>query len=69
MLEMLAREERQMMCNLCQYLSGEELTCRRIAKSCNDGTQAQAEWAKTAQVLFERRREHILICKECCKSQ
>lgn len=58
-----------MKCNHERYLEENELVCRRIAKSCNDGTQAQAEWARTAQMLFERRREHLLICKECDRSQ
>jgi hypothetical protein len=45
----------------------QELTCRRIAKSCNEGTQAQEEWLKTASTLLERRREHIVVCKKCSK--
>ena len=54
-----------MSCNLEQYLESEELSCRRIAKSCNEGTQGRQEWLKTAEILLARRREHILICKKC----
>ena len=54
-----------MMCNLYQYLQGEELTCRRIAKSCNEGTQCAEEWLKTAEAILARRREHITVCREC----
>lgn len=54
-----------MACNLEKYLEGEELSCRRIARSANDGTQAQKEWLKTAEVLLERRREHVQVCKKC----
>jgi hypothetical protein len=56
-----------MKCNHEKYLEQEELSCRRIAKSCNDGTKSQAEWLKTAQALLERRREHLKACKECSK--
>ena len=57
-----------MTCNHERFLREQELECRRIAKSANGGTQAQAEWVKTAEVLLERRREHIKICTKC-KSQ
>jgi hypothetical protein len=58
------------MCNIVKYLCEQELICRRIARSWNDGTQAQAEWARTAQMLFERRREHLAVCRDCgCKSK
>jgi hypothetical protein len=42
-----------------------ELDCRRVARSCNEGTQAHREWLKTAEMLLKRRREHILVCKVC----
>lgn len=58
-----------MMCNLARFLEEEELQCRRIAKSANDGTQAQAEWVKTAEVLLERRREHVRVCMKCSKDK
>jgi hypothetical protein len=54
-----------MKCNHEKFLESTELDCRRIAKSCNDGTQAQEEWLKTASTLLERRREHIVVCKKC----
>jgi hypothetical protein len=54
-----------MKCNHEKYLEQEELSCRRIAKSCNDGTKSQSEWLKTAEALLARRREHLKVCKEC----
>ena len=58
-----------MKCNHEKYLEQEERSCRQIARSMNSGTQSQAEWLKTAQTILERRREHLLICKECDRSQ
>jgi hypothetical protein len=52
-------------CNHCQYLEIEELSCRRIARSENDGTSSQSEWLKTAEAILARRREHLAVCKEC----
>ena len=57
-----------MKCTITSYLEAEELQCRRIAQSSNDGTKDQAEWLKTAESLLKRRREHIAGCKECQKS-
>ena len=54
-----------MSCTLEQYLEAEELSCRRVARSCNEGTQAHREWLKTAEMLLKRRREHVLVCKVC----
>jgi hypothetical protein len=56
-----------MACNLQSYLREQELECRRIARSCNEGTRAFTEWIVTAQVLLERRREHIERCPKCSK--
>ena len=56
-----------MKCNHEKYLEAEELSCRRISRSCNDGTQAKQEWERTAQVILERRREHLAVCKDCGK--
>jgi hypothetical protein len=61
------QEANCMTCNLEKYLEEQELSCRRIAKSANDGTQSQSEWEKTATVFWERRREHIKVCKKCSK--
>ncbi len=54
-----------MTCNHEKFLESTELECRRIAKSANDGTQAQQEWTKTAEAILSRRREHIQVCKKC----
>lgn len=54
-----------MTCNLTQYLCEQELICRRIARSCNEGTQCAEEWLKTAEAILARRREHLAVCKEC----
>jgi hypothetical protein len=54
-----------MTCTLTQYLKEQELTCCRIAKSCNEGTQRAEEWLKTAEAILARRREHLTVCKEC----
>ena len=56
-----------MTCNPNSYLREQELECRRIAKSCNEGTQDQNEWLATAAVLLERRREHVSTCLKCSK--
>ena len=48
-----------------QFLETTELDCRRVARSCNEGTQAHREWIKTAEMLLKRRREHIMVCKVC----
>ena len=58
-----------MKCTHEQYLESEELQCRRIADSCNSGTQSQDEWLKTAAALLVRRREHILVCHKCSKGK
>jgi hypothetical protein len=58
-----------MSCTHEQYLEAEELSCRRIAKSCNEGTQGAQEWLKTAEALLQRRREHIQVCKKCGAKQ
>jgi hypothetical protein len=54
-----------MTCNHEKFLESTELECRRIAKSCNEGTQGAQEWLKTAEALLQRRREHIQVCKKC----
>ena len=54
-----------MTCNHEKFLEEQELSCRRIARAANDGTQAQQEWIKTADALLERRREHIPVCIKC----
>ena len=41
-----------MKCNLFRFLEQTELECRRIAKSCNAGTQGHQEWLKTAETLL-----------------
>jgi hypothetical protein len=59
-----------MKCNLERYLEQEELSCRRIARSMNQGTQSEQEWLKTAEAILARRREHLKVCRECgCKSK
>ena len=57
-----------MNCNHELFLEEQELECRRIAKSCNEGTQGHSEWLKTADTLLKRRREHVVICKKCKES-
>lgn len=54
-----------MKCNIEKYLEEQELSCLRMARAANDGTQAQDEWLKTATVLNERRKEHVSVCKKC----
>lgn len=54
-----------MKCNLEKFLEQTELECRRIARSCNDGTEGQREWTKTAEALLARRREHVKVCVKC----
>ncbi len=54
-----------MKCCHCQYLEEEFVECLRVAKSANDGTQAQEEWLKTAEALRKRRNEHLKVCKIC----
>ena len=54
-----------MSCILAAYLREQELTCLRIAKASNDGTEAQKEWLRTAQVLIDRAAEHKETCKKC----
>jgi hypothetical protein len=56
-----------MKCNLERYMESEELSCRRIARSMNQGTQAEQEWLKTAEAILARRREHLAVCPECSK--
>jgi hypothetical protein len=59
-----------MTCNLERYLREQELTCRRIAKTATDGSHTQIEWFVTADILLERRREHLAVCRDCgCKSK
>jgi hypothetical protein len=58
-----------MKCTHERYLEEQELTCRRIAKSCNEGTQSYDEWAKTAEDILKRRREHLKVCKDCGKEK
>ena len=59
-----------MKCNHERYLEENELVCRRIARSCNEGTQAEQEWLKTAEAILARRREHLKVCRECgCKQR
>jgi hypothetical protein len=58
-----------MKCTITSYLEAEELQCRRIARSENEGTDSQREWLRTAKVLLERRREHVAGCKECLDAQ
>jgi hypothetical protein len=53
------------MCNHERFLEQQELECRRIARSCNEGTQNYDEWNRTARALLERRKEHISVCKQC----
>jgi hypothetical protein len=53
------------MCNHERFLRSTELECRRIARSCNDGTQGRQEWLKTAECLLERRSEHVVECEKC----
>ncbi len=65
----LSKENSKMTCTLERYLREQEVTCLRIAKSANDGTPAQTEWLKTAEVLHERRVQHILVCKTCSKDK
>jgi hypothetical protein len=54
-----------MTCNHERFLEQQELECRRIARSCNRGTEGEQEWLKTAQALLVRRSEHLAVCKEC----
>ena len=54
-----------MTCTHERYLEEQELNCRRIAQSSNDGTQAHSEWLKTAEAILARRREHLAVCKDC----
>jgi hypothetical protein len=54
-----------MNCNLDRYLEEQWIACLRIAKSANDGTQAQAEWVRTAEAILQRRNEHVSVCKKC----
>ena len=56
-----------MTCTHEQYLESEELSCRRIAKTCHD--EARAEWLKTAEALLARRREHVAVCLKCGKTK
>jgi hypothetical protein len=58
-----------MNCNHEKFLEEQELQCRRIARSCNEGTEGQREWLKTAETLLARRREHIAVCKKCSKGK
>jgi len=58
-----------MKCTVTLYLEQQELDCRRIAHSSNDGTKDQREWLKTAEGLLQRRKEHVAGCKECAKAQ
>ncbi len=60
-------KEYPMKCNHEAYLREQELECRRIARSSNEGTQTGEEWFRTAQALLERRREHIKVCDKCSK--
>ena len=54
-----------MTCNLSRYLEEQERTCRFIAKSANDGTQAQQEWLRVAELLSQCRKDHVRICQKC----
>jgi hypothetical protein len=54
-----------MNCTYERYLEQQELEFRRIAKSANDGTQAQKEWLRTAEALLQRRNEHLSVCRKC----
>jgi hypothetical protein len=56
-----------MTCTLTQYLKEQELVCRRIARSENEGTPSQIEWLKTAESILARRREHLKSCLDCSK--
>jgi hypothetical protein len=58
-------ERCRMKCTHEQYLEAEELSCRRISRSENDGTSSQREWLKTAEAILARRREHLKVCREC----
>lgn len=57
-----------MKCNLLAYIEEQEMTCLRIAKAANEGTQAQQEWLKTAQVLIDRAKDHQKACKTCSRA-
>ncbi len=54
-------------CVLREYLEEQSVTCLRLAKSANDGTQAQREWLLTAEVLIQRAKEHEATCQKCKK--
>jgi hypothetical protein len=58
-----------MTCTHERYLAQQELECLRIAKSCNEGTQAYREWMLTAEALIRRRNEHVVICTKCSKGE
>ena len=59
------QEATRMTCILSSYLEEQTFTCLRIAKSANEGTQAQQEWLRTAQVLIDRTQHHKKICGKC----
>ena len=54
-----------MSCNLLAYIDEQRIACIRIAKAANEGTDAQREWLRTAQVLIDRAEEHRLTCQKC----
>jgi len=54
-----------MMCVISSYLDEQRIACLRIAKAANEGTQAQQEWLKNAQVLIDRAVEHKAACTKC----
>jgi hypothetical protein len=56
-----------MKCNIEKYLEEQELSCLRMARAANDGTQAQDEWLKTAESIHSRRSQHAMLCKKCKK--
>ena len=56
-------------CNLFSYLEEQQVNCLRIAKASNDGTQAQEEWLRIAEVLMKRRAEHLAACRKCGASR
>lgn len=54
-----------MSCNISAYLEEQQIVCLRIARASNEGTDAQKEWLKTAQVLINRAKDHQRTCKKC----
>ena len=54
-----------MKCNLLRYIEEQAVVCVRIARSCDEGSESRTEWQRTVEVLMERRKEHVAVCKKC----